>query len=66
MKGHTSAASAESVGLGVSATEGRCASTHCVVINYMTILKYSIINALRKMYLFIYTNTGVEGLILIE
>ncbi len=61
--GHTSTASAESVGLGVSATEGRCASTHCVVINYMPILKYSIINILQQIYLFIYTKTGVEALI---
>jgi hypothetical protein len=50
VKGHASTASAESVGLGVSATEGRCASTHCVVINYMPILKYSIINIFKEIF----------------
>ena len=50
MVGHTSTASAESVGLGVSATEGRRASTHCVVINYMPILKYSIINIFKEAF----------------
>ena len=56
VKGHTSATSAKSVGLCVSATERRRASTHCVVNYYMPILKYSIKTESEKTILLVLSN----------